>query len=816
MLSRKHGENLCTALAAWIVLVGTLPAAQAIEPLKLAGRHFVDSSGQRVVLRGCNLGNWLLLEPWMLDVDPAQFRDQFDIVQTLEKRFGKDGAEALLDRYRANWITPREFEIVKSFGFNLVRVPFYHGLLANEDNPYQLRPDAFEWLDRAVEWADQFGIYVILDMHGAPGGQSVDMPSGRVGENRLWTETECQKRMAWMWQRIAERYHDRPAVIAYDIVNEPFGDFNTDIRASLLGLSGRVHDAIRAVDPVTLILIPGTTHAIGSYQSPKAYGWSHVGYTEHFYPGLFGNGSSSLATHGTYLSRVFPARAKFVEQLDVPYLVGEFNVVFDTCDQPGMMRRYFDDFAKNGWMATMWSLRIMNAQGGVHANNWYLATNAAPFKLPDFQTASRDEIAAAFDKLGTMKLAIDDELRQALTAPQANPRFALPEAAAPISAKAPLHARPLDAKWKRADVAAYPAGGAWRADDGGVVVVGGGNDIWAAHDAFHFAYRPISGDALERSWLTDFDAAATYAKAGWMIRADLAPDAPHALVHAFPNGMIRMAWRAKRGGPTQEATLTVGGWPLGVGIERRGNQIIAHYTDADRHWHEQAFEPSIAVGDKPLIGMVVLSHDDVMLASARFLPADKSINSPAHAPSANLLRNASFETKTTQREDRAADWQAWGQWLNRESGWSPKRDGQCVLGYHHYRIEQPESSGWYQDVTGLSPGETYTFAVWANRDKPAEGKFGPDSIELRVEYVEGDRVWQLASRTYKVNDLASGDAWSRLSVKATIPRGRARLLLVVNPSNRTPRDAALKFDDASLRVADNGALYAQRSRHNSN
>src|ERR1700722_1942956 len=153
----------------------TPPKPSALTPLHAEGTAIVDAHGQPVILRGCNLGNWLLNELWMMDMErPDDPKDHWQLEELLQQRFGAQEKEQLLTLFRENWIQPRDFNIIKSWGFNVVRLPIYYDLLEDDATPGQFRPDAFKWLDRAVNMATTAGIYVILDLHGAPGGQSND------------------------------------------------------------------------------------------------------------------------------------------------------------------------------------------------------------------------------------------------------------------------------------------------------------------------------------------------------------------------------------------------------------------------------------------------------------------------------------------------------------------------------------------------------------------------------------------------------------------------------------------------------------------
>src|SRR5438552_10748284 len=100
----------------------------ALPPLRADGTRMVDPSGKPVILRGCNLGNWLMIEPWMLG-GTIEAKDQGEITDILRERFGDDRGYDLVELYREHYITPRDFDLVKSFHFNVVRVPFDYRLL---------------------------------------------------------------------------------------------------------------------------------------------------------------------------------------------------------------------------------------------------------------------------------------------------------------------------------------------------------------------------------------------------------------------------------------------------------------------------------------------------------------------------------------------------------------------------------------------------------------------------------------------------------------------------------------------------------------
>lgn len=159
-----------------------------------------------------------------------------------------------------------------------------------------------------------------------------------------------------------------------------------------------------------------------------------------------------------------------------------------------------------------------------------------------------------------------------------------------------------------------------------------------------------------------------------------------------------------------------------------------------------------------------------------------------------LLRNASFEDPKQQDNwfaDQAAHWERWGDWINRETSWQPTREGECLIGYHYWRVQGDTSSGLYQDIPNASRGVQYTFSIQVFKDPGAN----MESIEVRLEPSGGGAA--LASRTYMVRSLKSKE-WAELSVSGRPLTDGIRVLVIVNPQRGRSRQGALKFDQAVL------------------
>jgi hypothetical protein len=160
------------------------------------------------------------------------------------------------------------------------------------------------------------------------------------------------------------------------------------------------------------------------------------------------------------------------------------------------------------------------------------------------------------------------------------------------------------------------------------------------------------------------------------------------------------------------------------------------------------------------------------------------------------LVNSSFENKGPQ-DDQAEGWLRWGDWMNRETTWTPVKDGTCLIGYHHWQIEKSDNSGLYQDMKVIA-GQNYTFSIYANADKSTDSSKNAETVELRIESTVNGTQATVASKIYNLSDIASGTDWSKLQISAVAPNENLRALIVVSPSKEGPRGGSLKFDAAEL------------------
>ncbi|MEL7474129.1 MAG: cellulase family glycosylhydrolase [Planctomycetota bacterium] len=791
--------SLMIPIAVLSMLACAASTTASMPFVRVQGGQFVDDTGQPITLRGVNLGNWLLLETWMFGLDESQFPDQRSVLDLFEQRFGAEESERLLDLHRAGWMTQRDFDQIAALGFNSVRVPLWHGLFEADDNPFILREDAWEWTDRALEMAEQAGVYVLFDMHGAPGGQSLDQPSGDKSQNDLWNDPVAQERLAWLWQHFARRYKNSPAFMGYDLLNEPYGDFSTDHRQDLIDIMDRVIRVVREIDPDRPILIPGALEGVAFYGNPADRGWTGVGLTEHFYPGIFDGNEQSLGTHARFWAGEMAAKKSIAQTIEAPYVIGEFNPIWNGAGAPRMTGTYYDESAALGWGCFVWCYKLMSANGGVTSNNWPVITNADPWTLGDLNTVSKATIEARFAELATMSLAVDQPLADVLTGAALS--STLPGTVEYVG-EPPSGAVP---GWTTAAIGTDVDAGVGDVAGLSGVLHSPGRDIFNQRDEFGFVLQAVNGNFGASVTLTQFETFRRFPKVGLMARASLEPDAPHIFVHAFRDGSVMVAWRSTAGGSTNQTYVRTSGFPVGLALGRQNNSWIVRVTDADGQWQLVPVPGAPSLPSTLFVGLASNSGVYESLSPAAFetlqmLPAP-IVPPPITIPSgSNLAANASFEVAGSGSS--AADWTFLGQQVTRESGWTPVRSGTSLMAYRHWQVSGSGSSSAIQTVAGLTPGARHELSVYVNADSVPGNKANAERIEMRIE-TTGANPAVLETREWRVEDMETGSGWSRL-VLPFHPTGSSvnvRILMYPEP-DPSRRDGAVKFDDLEVQQID--------------
>lgn len=240
--------------------------------LKTQGEKIINDKGENIQLRGLGLGGWMLQEGYMLKT--ADFAGpQYKIKEKIAELIGEDGMNEFYKAYLKNGITRQDIDFLKKAGFNSIRLPMHYNLYTlpiekeSKKGENTWLEEGFKMTDDLLKWCADNKMYLILDLHAAPGGQGndVNISDNDKSKPSLWESEENQKKTITLWKKLAERYKNSPWIGGYDLINEPNINFTgkningTDemSNAPLWKLQKEITEAIRTVDKKHIIIIEG-------------------------------------------------------------------------------------------------------------------------------------------------------------------------------------------------------------------------------------------------------------------------------------------------------------------------------------------------------------------------------------------------------------------------------------------------------------------------------------------------------------------------------------------------------------------------------
>jgi len=220
------------------------------------GGRLIDGAGRDLLLRGVGLGNWLLPEGYMWRFGPGAESPR-EIEALVARLLGPDAAAGFWTRFRDAFITEADIERIAHSGFDHVRLPINARVIQNPDG--SMIEAGLELVDRLIAWCRAHGLWVLLDLHGAPGGQTGTNIDDSLGRPDLFFDARHRANTRTLWRALAERYAGDTTVLGYDLLNEPLpNEWQHTFAAELAELYRDLTREIRSVDPDHLIMYEGS------------------------------------------------------------------------------------------------------------------------------------------------------------------------------------------------------------------------------------------------------------------------------------------------------------------------------------------------------------------------------------------------------------------------------------------------------------------------------------------------------------------------------------------------------------------------------
>lgn len=225
--------------------------------LKADGKRLVNGEGREVLLRGVGFGSWLLPEGYMW-LFPEQGDRPRRIEKMIQELIGEREAERFWDIYYDVHTSEADIQQIAAEGFNSVRVPINARFLIDDSEPFRVKEHRLKLIDRLIGWCREISLYVILDLHGAPGGQTgTNIDDSERDLPELFTEEHNRRLTVQLWRFLAEHYKDEWIVAGYDLLNEPLPNWFCAYNGEVMPLYRDIVKAIREVDERHLIILEG-------------------------------------------------------------------------------------------------------------------------------------------------------------------------------------------------------------------------------------------------------------------------------------------------------------------------------------------------------------------------------------------------------------------------------------------------------------------------------------------------------------------------------------------------------------------------------
>lgn len=241
-----------------MVLMALSTAAHADGLLRVSGTKIVNDHGQEVILRGMGLGGWHVQEGYMFGT--SSFANaSWEIRKKIVDLVGTANADSFYAAFHANFVTRRDIERLSQLGFNSVRMPMHFERFVSLTSSDGWNEAGFVEMDSLLRWCGDNKMYLILDLHAAPGGQSHDNISDyNPAYPSLWESEENKALTASLWKRLAQRYANEPWIGGYDLLNETHWTLGTNVLRTMMT---RITDSIRTVDRNHIVFIEGNDYA---------------------------------------------------------------------------------------------------------------------------------------------------------------------------------------------------------------------------------------------------------------------------------------------------------------------------------------------------------------------------------------------------------------------------------------------------------------------------------------------------------------------------------------------------------------------------
>lgn len=328
--------------------------------VQVDGENF-KVNGKKIFFRGFGVGSWMNLEHFMIGIPGT---DRL-IHRAFRDVFGRDRAAEFFSQFLTEYLSDADFAFLHDMGINLLRLPVNYRYFYSSETGLFLE-NGFHHLDRVLDLCERHGIYAIIDMHAAPGGQNPDWHCDTdCGIPLFWEYAALRDVLSAIWSKISAHYRDNVWVAGYDILNEPsFAPENL-----LKNFYTEVLAAVRQNDKNHIVFLEGNNFAREFDFLDKPVD-PQVAYSCHFYPSVIDPTVLDESTEKTRRAEIyqeaFRPLVRIREKYHRPVWCGELGLEFNRENirfQTQLIREMLDLCEQNNISWTLWAYKDAQCMG---------------------------------------------------------------------------------------------------------------------------------------------------------------------------------------------------------------------------------------------------------------------------------------------------------------------------------------------------------------------------------------------------------------------------------------------------------------------
>ncbi|WWC72841.1 uncharacterized protein I206_106805 [Kwoniella pini CBS 10737] len=290
------------------------------EYLKVEGEKIV-LNGEEVILKGAAIGGWMNMENFITGYTGHEHQ----VRAALKEVLGEKKYEFFFDRFLEYFFGEEDAKFFASLGLNCLRVPVNYHHFEDDMNPRVFKKEGLKHLDRIVDICAKYGIYTIIDLHAAPGGQNFDWHSDNATHKAsFYDHKDFQDRTIILWEHLAKHYKENTWVAGYNPLNEP----TDEKHVRLVAFYDRIEVAIRKIDPDHILFLDTFAADFSAFGKPlpnsvyACHDYSNYGFPSA--PELYTGTKKQVQIHKDNYER----KTEYMRKYKGPVWVGEWGPVY--------------------------------------------------------------------------------------------------------------------------------------------------------------------------------------------------------------------------------------------------------------------------------------------------------------------------------------------------------------------------------------------------------------------------------------------------------------------------------------------------------